>query len=102
MELEQTDFDPFLSLSPGLVGAIESAEDDPVYFVHHEMRPTPEARETISFGSGFLDDDVLSTAASDSDSELAGDISSFLPPNTRKTSFPFVQQTSGNCFPCGL
>ncbi|ROL45291.1 hypothetical protein DPX16_17902 [Anabarilius grahami] len=42
------------------------------------MRPNPEARDAISFGCDPFDDDVLSTAASDSE-ELVGDCSSSLP-----------------------
>lgn len=60
------------------VYAFENRDADPVVFVHDEMRPIPEACDAISFGCGPFDDDVLSTAASDSE-ELVGDCSNSLP-----------------------
>lgn len=48
---------------------------DPFVFVNDDLQPTPEARNSISFGCELYDDDVPSTAASVS-KELMGDLCS--------------------------
>ncbi len=53
---------------------------DPVVFVSDELRPTPKSCDSISFGCGPYDEDMLSTAASDSE-ELVSDLCNYLPPS---------------------
>lgn len=57
-----TDFSPFLSPSPTYVQALE--ERYVVVFVD-DLRPTPEACNSISFGCELYDKEVLSTESSD-------------------------------------
>ncbi len=47
---------------------------------HEELRPAPEAYGAISFGCSLYDDDVLSTAASESE-DLLPDTCGSLPPS---------------------
>ncbi len=58
MESEQTGLTFSLPLSPEHVRA-----NSPVEFAHDYLYPSPEARDTVSFGL----DDILLTAASDSE-----------------------------------
>ncbi len=53
---------------------------EPVVFVNDDLRPTPKARNAISFGCEPYDEDVLSAAASDSE-YLMDELCRSLPPS---------------------
>ncbi len=71
MESEQTGLAFSLPLSPEHVRA-----NSPVEFTHDYLYPSPEARDTVSFGL----DDVLPTAASDSE-DFGTVLAAALPPS---------------------
>ncbi len=71
MESEQTGLAFSLPLSPEHVRA-----NSPVEFAHDYLYPSPEARDTVSFGL----DDVLPTAASDSE-DFGTVLAAALPPS---------------------
>ena len=72
------EFSPHRSLSPTRVQDTTFVE--PVVFSDGGLQPTPEAYDAISFGCGQFDDDVLSTAASESE-DFVADTDSPLPPS---------------------
>ncbi|KTF80859.1 hypothetical protein cypCar_00027925 [Cyprinus carpio] len=72
------EFSPHRSLSPTRVQDATFVE--PVVFSDGGLQPTPEAYDAISFGCGQFDDDVLSTAASESE-DFVADTDSPLPPS---------------------
>lgn len=80
MEGETTKFTNFLTLSPGHIQVLEECYIDPVVFINDDLWPTTEACDSISFSCGPNDEDVLSTAASDSE-DIVGDLCSSLPPS---------------------
>lgn len=82
MESEQTEYSPFLSLSPSRLLADEHGTDLFIFNLD-DLRPSPEACDVISFGCGPFDDDVLSTAVFDFE-ELIGDLCGSLPPSGQK------------------
>ncbi|KAF4098348.1 hypothetical protein G5714_020378 [Onychostoma macrolepis] len=88
MESEMTEYSPFLALSPGHVQELEERYVEPVVFVNDDLQPTLEARTVVSFGCGPYDDDVLSTAASDSKNFIADSCSSLPPSGQEKRNSP--------------
>lgn len=72
--------------------ALEEHCADPVVFVNNDLRPTAEAQNEFSFSCEPFDDDMLSTAASDS-GELIGELCSSLPPSGQemRTSPSYIE-----------
>ncbi len=73
------EFSLFRSLSPNRVQEVSEKFVEPIVFASEELRPAPEAYGAISFSCGLYDDDVLSTAASESE-DLLADTCGCLPP----------------------
>ncbi len=73
------EFSLFRSLSPNRVQEVSEKFVEPIVFANEELRPAPEAYGAISFSCGLYDDDVLSTAASESE-DLLADTCGCLPP----------------------
>lgn len=78
IEGETMEFSPFLLLSPGQVQVLEEHYRDPVVFGNDNLWPTLEVRDTMSFGCMLCDEDLLSTAVSDSE-DLLVEVCSSLP-----------------------
>ncbi|KAF4110552.1 hypothetical protein G5714_007583 [Onychostoma macrolepis] len=85
MESEQTGFASSLPLSPEHVHV-----NSPVEFAHEYLCPSPEARDSVSFGL----DDVLFTAASDSE-DFGPALADALPPSGQEAR---LTQSSWTCF----
>ncbi len=83
MESETTEYSPFLTLSPGRAQELEERFVEPVVFADDDLEPALEAHSAVSFGCSPYDDDVLSTAASDSEDFMA-DFCSSLPPSRQE------------------
>ncbi len=88
MEGEMLEYSLFLVLSPGHVQELEECYVEPVVFVNDDSRPTLETRSTVSFICEPHDNDVLSTAASDSEDLIADSCSSLPPSGQEKCNSP--------------
>ncbi len=82
------EFSLFRSLSPNRVQKVSENFVEPVVFADEDLRPALEAYGAVSFGCGLYDDDILSTAASESEDLLADTCGSLPPGGQERRSSP--------------